>query len=227
MLSAISGGTSTEQLGREIDSMAANPQVASIVLDVSSPGGSVAGVQEVGAKVREAAKQKPVIAVANAMAASAAYWIASQASEIVVTPSGQVGSIGVLMMHQDISRAADAEGITTTFIHAGKFKVEGNEFEPLESEARATLQAMVDSYYSDFVTAVAKGRGVGVADVREGFGQGRMVRAKQAVEARMADRVATLEDVISEQMNSRKRKRQRDHAARVARIQHEQAVRAV
>jgi signal peptide peptidase SppA len=217
MLTSMSGGASTEQLGREIDSMASNPNIASIVLDIESPGGSVAGVQELGAKIKAAAGQKPVIAVANGMAASAAYWLASQASEIVVTPSGQVGSIGVVMMHQDISRAADAQGVTTSFIHAGKYKVEGNEFSPLENEARANLQAMVDSYYSDFVAAVAKGRGVGVAEVRDGFGQGRMVRAKAAVEARMADRVGTLDDVINEQMAGYSKRKRRERMAAQAR----------
>jgi ClpP class serine protease len=138
-----------------------------------------------------------VIAFANPMAASAAYWIGSQADELVVTPSGEVGSIGVLALHEDWSRAYDAAGVTPTFISAGKYKTDGNELEPLGEDAKAAIQARVDDYYSTFVKAVSRGRGIGAGEVRSGFGQGRLVGAAEAVKLGMADREGTLEDAIS------------------------------
>lgn len=190
------GGTSTNLLANRLRQAVADPQVSAVVLDVDSPGGAVAGVPEVADLIAELKQSKRIVAVANDMAASAAYWIAAAASEFVVTPSGQVGSIGVFMMHQDLSQMAEREGVKTTFIHAGPHKVEGNAFEPLSAEARAALQAKVDGYYDMFVKAVARGRGVPPATVRDKFGGGRMLLAKDALAAGMVDRVETMDAVL-------------------------------
>ena len=191
------GGTSTERFGQRFDEAVNDPNVASILIDIDSPGGSVYGTAELAAKIRSARGSKPIVAVANAMAASAAYWIATAADEIVVTPSGDVGSIGVWTAHEDMSRHLDAMGVKTTLVYAGKYKVEGNPFEPLTDEARAELQRSVDEAYQMFVRDVAKGRGRSVDEVRDGFGQGRMVGAREAVSLGMADRVDTLEATLS------------------------------
>ena len=205
LMSAMSGGTSTEQLGRDLDSLAADPSVSAIVLDIDSPGGTVAGTPELAAKITAARSSKPVIAVANARAASAAYWLASQASELVVTPSGEVGSIGVVGMHRDMSKALEQEGIATTLIAAGKYKTEGNPFGPLSEEARAAFQQTVDDAYGQFVSAVAVGRKVDEQQVRDGFGQGRMVGARAAVRQGMADRIATLDETVTRMLSARSR----------------------
>lgn len=198
--------TSTEELSASIKALAANPEVSSIILDIDSPGGSVFGVQEVGDTILAARGVKPVIAVANAQAASGAYWIASQATEVVVTPSGAIGSIGAFMVHDDKSGKYAAEGTKRTYIAAGKYKVDGNDTGPLEGEGLAHAQAMVDSFYTAFVRAVAKGRGVSVDQVRgPDFGEGRMVLARDAVAQGMANRIATLDDVIAQQMKPAKR----------------------
>lgn len=197
MLTEMSGGTSTEVLGKQIQTLAADPGVKAIVLNIDSPGGSVFGVTELAAQIRAARESKKIVAVANSMAASAAYNIAAQASEVVVTPSGLVGSIGVLTEHTDISKALEAEGVTPTLIHSGEFKVEGNSYEPLSEEARATLQAMCDDYYVQFVGDVAAGRGVTRAKVRSDFGQGRVMTAENALKAGLVDRIASLDQVIA------------------------------
>lgn len=188
---------SSEAIGRMVDAAAADPEVKAILLHVDSPGGSVSGTPELAAKVRAAREVKPVIAQVNAFAASGAYWIASQATEVVVTPSGDVGSIGVYILHEDISQALEDVGFKETFIFAGKYKVEGNPFEPLGDEAREHLQDRVNEAYSMFVRDVAAGRGVSVDAVRKDFGQGRLVSAQAAVAAGMADRVATLDETIA------------------------------
>lgn len=188
-----SGAVSVQGLTRHLRGLVADDGVKAIVLDIDSPGGSVSGVEELAREIHAAQQTKPVIAVANSMAASAAYWLASQASEVVVTPSGSVGSIGVYAMHVDISVALEQEGIAVSFIHAGKHKVEGNPYQPLDDEARGEMQAKVDDYYTMFVDAVKRGRPAVSEDVM----QGRMYTAQQAVKVKLADRVATLDETIA------------------------------
>ncbi|HXT31367.1 MAG TPA: S49 family peptidase [Vicinamibacterales bacterium] len=196
-LEGASGGTSTETIAAMLRAALEDPSVASIVLDVNSPGGSVSGVPELAAEIRAAREEKKIVAIANASAASAAYWLASQASEFWVTPSGKVGSIGVFAAHEDISKALEQEGVNVTLVHAGKHKVEANPFGPLSEDARAAIQADVDAYYGMFTRDVAKGRGVSAAAVKSGFGEGRMVVADRAVAEKMADRVGTLDELLT------------------------------
>lgn len=200
MFSDISGGTALTRFSAALAEAANDPQIESILLDIDSPGGSVSLVPETAAMIRQARTKKAVVAVANTMAGSAAYYLAAQADEIVVTPSGAVGSIGVYAAHEDFSAFDEKLGVKTTLISAGKYKVEGNEYEPLSEEARAAIQEQVDTFYGMFVADVAKGRGVPVADVRDGYGEGRMVLAKQAVTAGMADRVDTFDGTVSRLM---------------------------
>jgi signal peptide peptidase SppA len=190
------GGTSIQQLTAQIRQALEDGNCKAIVLDVDSPGGSVEGVMELASEIYDARKQKPITAVCNSMACSAAYWLASAASEVVVTPSGQCGSIGVYMLHQDESEALAKDGIKITVIKAGKYKAEGNPSEPLSEEARAAFQSKVDEYYGMFVKAVGKNRGVSQAAVREGYGQGRSLLANDAVKQNLADRIGTLDDVL-------------------------------
>lgn len=197
LMSKFSGGTSIEQLTDSFRQAVKDPSVKAIVFNVDSPGGSVDGVPELAAEILASRDQKKTIAVADTMAASAAYWLAASASEIVVTPSGSVGSIGVFAVHEDYSQALDTAGLKITLVSAGKFKTEGNPYQPLSDEARTALQADVDAFYSMFVKAVSKGRGATQEAVRTGYGEGRMVMAQDAVKQGMADRVGTLDDVLA------------------------------
>lgn len=193
-----SGGTSVEGLQSMFRDAMSDPDISAIVFDIDSPGGSVDGIPEFAAEVRAArGKGKPIVAQANAMAASAAYWIASAADRIHVTPSGQVGSIGVLAAHQDLSGAYEQQGVRTTLIRAGRYKGEANEFEPLSEEARANIQDGVDHYFQMFLGDVAAGRGTTVDAVRDGYGQGRMMVATKAKRAGMVDQVRTLDDTVA------------------------------
>lgn len=197
LFTEMSGGTSLEMWGQSLEDLAANPAVSAILLDVNSPGGSVSLVPETAARVRAARASKPVVAIANTIAASAAYWIAAQADEIVVTPSGSVGSIGVFAEHDDFSAALEKEGVKVSLISAGRFKVEANPYEPLSDEARQAIQRDVDEFYGMFTRDVAQGRGVETDAVRAGFGEGRMVMANAAVSAGMADRVDTFDATLA------------------------------
>lgn len=191
----------------------ANAEVGTIVLDVDSPGGTVAGTAETAAAVAAAADQKRVVAVADSLMASAAYWIGAQASELVVSPSAEVGSIGVLAVHMDLSKALEDFGIKTTIMRSTPFKAEGSPFEPLTEEARASIMGSVGEAHEDFIRAVAAGRGVSLTKVREDFGQGRVVSAQKAVQVGMADRVATMNDVLAGLMSGSRKPRRRSALA--------------
>lgn len=200
-----------------------------IVLEIDSPGGEVSGVDELAREIRQARGGKPIVAVSNALAASAAYYLAAQADEILVTPSGEIGSIGVYGGHMDWSGFLDQMGIVVTLVSAGEGKTDGNPFEPLAEQARADIQADVDRYYAMFVSAVTKGRratGVTSEQVR-GDWKAKVYGAKKAVEIGMADAVGTLEDAVrragalardrrntaaSVDLEVEARKRQRDRA---------------
>lgn len=204
---------STDRLGRILDDLMADGSIGAVILNIDSPGGTVYGTPELGEKVRGLrGNGKPIYAVANAMAFSAAYWLASQAEKLFVIPSGQVGSIGVWSAHLDVSKYEENLGIKTTLVSAGKYKVEGHPWEPLGDEARAEMQREVDMYHAMFIDAVASGRGVKASVVREQYGQGRLIEAQRAVELGMADGIATLEEVASGLLkNQRDRKTSAEH----------------
>lgn len=191
------GGTSVEDIRGQLRAALANPQISAIVLDIDSPGGGVAGVTELATEIRNARAQKRIVAVANTTAASAAYWLASQANHVLVTPSGQVGSVGVYAVHFDASAAYQAQGVTPTIISAGERKADGNEFEPLSDEARAEMQARVDAFYDSFVSDVARGRGVPVSKVRDDYGKGSVLLAPAAFSAGLVDGIGTLEQALT------------------------------
>lgn len=196
-ISAMSGGTSYAGIRKALYGALSNEDVKAVVLDIDSPGGSVPGTEELATEIRRLrGGEKPIIAQVNSLAASAAYWIASSADEIVVTPSGRAGSIGVYTAHDDVSAALEKRGIKRTYISAGKYKVEGNETEPLGKDALAHIQDSVNRSYNRFVAAVAEGRGTTVGKVEDGYGQGRVFYAEALMDRGMVDRVATLEETL-------------------------------
>lgn len=210
-------GTSTQSISNALADAMADDSVSKVLLDIDSPGGSVYGVQEVAAEISRA--KKPVVAIANSLAASAAYWIGSAASEFYVTPGGEVGSIGVWTAHQDVSKALEEAGVNVTLVSAGEFKVEGNPFQPLGEQAHAFMQSRVNDYYGEFTRAVARGRNVTVEQVRNGMGQGRVLGADQAKAQNMVDGIATFEEVVSKMQRGTPQR-----ASRVARAERQIAI---
>lgn len=191
------GISSMPRIGYALDVAMSSKDIKGVILHVDSPGGTVYGTPELANKISGYRGTKPLIAIADTEAASAAYWTASAADQLVVTTSGEVGSIGVLTIHQDLSQAMEQMGRKVEIISAGKYKVEGHPFAPLDKEARAEMQRSVDEIYGDFVKAVANHRNVTPDTVRKQFGEGRMVDAKRAVSVGMADRVATFNELLS------------------------------
>jgi len=189
---------STLKLAHDVEQLAADPTVAAIVLDVDSPGGAVTGTPEAAAAVWRARQRKPVVACVNTLAASAAYYVASQASQIVAIPSATVGSIGVLLLHVSFAGALEQAGIEPTFIvsRQSPYKTELNPFEPLTPEGKKFEQVEVDAIGTQFVRAVARGRGVSEDDVTAKFGGGRVLRAPDAKRVGMIDAIGTLPDAV-------------------------------
>jgi signal peptide peptidase SppA len=177
----------------------ANPEIAAVVIDVNSPGGTWAGTPETAQVVRQVAEQKPVVAMVDTLCASAAYFIASQAGQIVATPSGEVGSIGVMGVHIDLSKALEEAGIKATVFRSRASKGSMLPYEPLTEETKAAVQASVDAADAEFLKAVAQGRKMSVADVRrlvDENGLGRAIDARQAMKLGLVDRVATMGELL-------------------------------
>lgn len=197
LFSQSSGGTAYESISRSLRAALADDEFGSILFDIDSPGGSVQGLEELAQEIRESRGIKPMTAISRYQMASAAYYLGSQADEVVVSPSGEAGSIGVIYAHEDLSGALEKEGVKTTLITHGKHKGEGNKFEPLTEEARAEIQAHANHYGAMFEKAVSLGRGIPVKTVQDNFGAGRMFTAENSVKAGLADRVEVFDDTIS------------------------------
>lgn len=190
------GCCSVERLSASLDMLLADEAVTAIALSFDSPGGSVLGIEELSRKILSVRDSKPIVAAVDALSASAAYWIASACSEIWCTPSGMVGSIGTLMVRYDFSAANAEAGVAVNVITAGTYKAEGIPDLPMTEEEKAAVQAMCDSYYSLFTATIAKGRETTTSAVRSGFGEGRVVTAKDALAEGMVDKVGTMGDVL-------------------------------
>lgn len=188
----------TDQIGKTIDAAQRHRDISGIVLDYDTPGGSTYGLMEFADLIyKYRASDKPMVAIADPVAASAGLWSASAAGQFIVAPSGDVGSLGVWTLHVDYSKAIEDAGIRPTFIFAGKHKVDGNPYEPLTDAVKAEIQKGVDETYDQFVSAMARNRGVSKSEAKSKFGDGKMLSANEAKSVGLVDRVATLEDVLS------------------------------
>lgn len=198
LMQRFSGGTSTQQFAGLVRQAIGDQKVKSIVIAVDSPGGSVLGLEEAATAVREARAAKPIKAVITAMGASAAYYIAAAAGEVIAAPDAAVGSIGVIAIHTETSKADRKLGIRSTVISAGKYKGVGNSAEPLTAEGRAVVQEHVDSHYRQFVSSVAESRGISAQEVIDNYGQGKVLIGTKATEAGLVDRTGYLADVVAD-----------------------------
>lgn len=202
LFSDISGGTSVEGLRNSFAGAMQDERVKAVLFDIDSPGGTVDLVPELAADIREARGTKPIVAQVNTLMASAAYWLGAQADEVFITPSGQVGSIGVFGAHTDQSSLDEKVGLKTTLVSAGKFKTETNPHEPLGDDARAHLQSLVDATYDLFVGDVAAARGATPQAVRDGYGQGRLLEPHAAMREGLVDGIQTFEQTVSNLMRT-------------------------
>lgn len=195
-MDAASGMTGYPSIASKLDAALNDPDVKGILLEVDSGGGEASGVFDLADKIFAARDQKPIWAIANEQAYSAAYAIASSAEKLVLPRTGGLGSIGVIALHVDQSAKNEKAGLTYTAIHAGAKKNDLTSHKPLSDGARADLQAEIDRLYGLFTDTVARNRGLSV-DVVKATEAG-LMNPDQAVASGFADSVATLEQTIAD-----------------------------
>ena len=195
---------SCEALPGRLEAAAAEG-AAAIVLQINSPGGLVYGVPEAAKRIAAVAKDVPVVAVADHLAASAAYWLAASCTAVACSPSGQVGSVGVLAVRLSLARMADMDGIDIDVFYRGTGKTDSLWLVALDDAGRKRLQAPIDAYYASFVAAVAAGRHTTARTVEKNWGA-RVLTADAALDAGMIDVAATANEVAERLATSRGRR---------------------
>jgi capsid assembly protease len=199
MFSNISGGTSLDLVENAFHKALDNEDVHTIALHIDSPGGTVAGTQEFAQLVFNSRSEKRIVAVVDGLMASAALWIGTAASEVFITgDTSQVGSIGVIATHVDISEKNKMEGISTTEITSGKFKAITSENRPLSEEGHKVIQSHVDELFSIFVRDVAEFRDIEVDVLLDGIADGRMFIGQKAIKNGLVDGVQPFRSLITQ-----------------------------
>ena len=144
VLSYLFGGTSILEARRALSKLVDERSVETIVIEFDTPGGDVDSLIEFAAEIRAARQKKPILGFINTQCCSAGYWLGAQCSELVATPSGETGSVGVFGVHSDFSQMNERIGYRPTYIAAPRYKAEGNADMPLSDETRKYLQAGID-----------------------------------------------------------------------------------
>ena len=191
------GQTGYDDVRAALVAAVSNPEVKSILLDVSSGGGQVSGVDDTAQLISRVNAVKPVVTYTGSMMGSAALWLGASASYAVAGKTAIVGSLGVIMVHMDHSRRLEANGVKPTVIRAGSEKALASPYEPLSEKAQAGLQSQADILYGVFLNHVASSRGVSATNGDKKFGQGRTFIGQQAVDVGLVDKLGTYEDAFA------------------------------
>jgi len=197
-LTSLLGASDYGEIASAVEAALADPSVRAVLLEIDSPGGEVGGLFDLVDRLvvlREAA-QKPLWAVANESALSAAFAIASVADRLYVTRTAEVGSIGVVAIHVDESVADVMAGLKWTLVHAGDRKIDGNAHEPLSDTAFSAIQADVDALHADLVTLVAHNRNMSPDAVRAT--EAAIYRGQRGMDAGLADRLGTVDLALAD-----------------------------
>lgn len=188
--------TSYEILRQQLRQAVADPMVERVVLDIDSPGGAAVGAFELAADIRALAKQKPITGIVNYMAYSGGYLIGSACSELVVSQTSGIGSIGVIASHMDRSKMEENMGVKVTTVFAGAHKNDLSPHEPLTDQSLKLLNDLVQESYQMFVGAVAEYRGLSVQQVMAT--EAGLFRGKAGISAGLADRLQSPQDAVDD-----------------------------
>ena len=173
-----------------------NPNVHAVLQIYDSPGGEVSGAFEYSDRIHALRGKKPMYAIADSLAASAAYLGGSAFDQLAISQTGYAGSVGVVMRHVDLSAALEKEGVRVTHIYAGDHKIDGNPYEALPKSVRHDLQEEIDGIYALFISVVERNTGLTAKAIRAT--QAAVYRGQAAVDIGLARRVATTDQLISE-----------------------------
>ncbi|PWC26394.1 S49 family peptidase [Teichococcus aestuarii] len=195
LFDAMSGATSYEMMRRDLEAALTDRDVSAILLNVDSPGGEARAVGELAGAIYAARGRKPIFAYVGGTGASAAYWLASAASRVIVAPTAILGSIGVQVALRDRRAADEKAGVRTLNFISSQSPMKNAD--PATDVGAAALQATVDALAEVFVADVARNRGVEVGVVLERFGRGGLVVGAAAVAAGLADEIGTFEGALA------------------------------
>ncbi len=202
MFSNVSGGTSIDMVENAFIRALNNNDIHTIMLHIDSQGGTVAGTQEFANLVYQSRDQKRIVTAVDGVMASAALWIGVASQEVYITgETAQVGSIGVIATHIDVSERDKMEGIKTTEITSGKFKAIASEHKALTDEARDVIQNQVDELFSIFVRDVAEYRDMEVDVLLDGIADGRIFIGQKAVASGLVDGVQPFRSLLTQLVN--------------------------
>lgn len=188
--------TSYESLRAQLRNAVADPMVERIVLDIDSPGGSAVGAFELAADIRSMAQQKPITGIVNFMAYSGGYLLGSACSELVVSQTSGIGSIGVIASHMDRSKMEEGMGVKVTTVFAGAHKNDLTPHEPLSDQSLQYLNDVVQESYQLFVNAVADYRGLPVQQVIAT--EAGLYRGQAGINAGLADRLQSPQQAVDD-----------------------------
>lgn len=189
------GLSSYEGLRKGFDEALADDSIDTIVLHVDSGGGEASGCFELARHIKESRGTKKIITYVDEFACSAAYALASAADEVIASPDADVGSIGVIMIHQELTKAFQKNGIEINVIKAGHYKGLGSPFQELSDESRDKLQARINDVYNTFTSFVAEARGISVEDVKST--QADVYSAKDALERGLIDSIKSQDEFLN------------------------------
>jgi signal peptide peptidase SppA len=188
--------TSYEGLRQQLRRAVADPMVERIVLDIDTPGGSAVGAFELAADIRAMAQIKPITGIVNFMAYSGGYLIGAACSELVVSQTSGVGSVGVIASHMERSRQLETAGVKVTTVYAGAHKNDLSPNEPLTDQSIRVLNDLVQESYQLFTSAVADYRGMSVEAVRAT--EAGLYRGQSGISVGFADRLQSPQDAVDD-----------------------------
>lgn len=188
--------TSMDSIRVSIQDALTNSKIKGIVLDINSPGGSVNGTEELANFIFEAREIKPIISFTSGSMTSAALWIGTAANKVISQKTATIGSIGVVMVHEDFSEMAKKQGVTLTVITAGKEKAVGSDAKPLSASDKKIIQNQLNTIHGIFIDSVAKNRGVSAEAIRASAGEAQIFIGEDAITAGLSDQIGSLDDAV-------------------------------
>lgn len=196
-LTQMFGMTGYDEVINATSAAAMEPGIENILMVIDSPGGAVQGLKEAADVVKAIDESvKPVSTFTSGAMHSAAMWLGSSAREIHATEMASVGSIGVIAVHQEISKALEQQGVGTTVFTAGKYKGVGNPYESLTASDKEIIQQKLDTSYEFFISAIAENRGLTADYVKENAAEGRDFYAREAIGVGLVDQLNSFQEVV-------------------------------
>jgi protease-4 len=187
----------SQEIVKQLTDLRKDDKVKAVVVRIDSPGGVVGPSQEIHAEIKKLAVKKKVVVSMGSVAASGGYYIAVAGSRILANPGTITGSIGVLMKFSNLEGLMGKIGMKAFTLKTGRFKDVGSPARPMTDQEKAMLQGVIDNTHAQFVRAVAEGRKIPEAKVRE-IADGRIFTGEQALGLKLVDKLGTLQDAIVE-----------------------------